>query len=187
MSDLLRNYIEEFKQAFNVGIKSIERASKIYVKALDEDVDAYNKFRDAFDGEIPASAWTKFENVGRGFMHSKLLIGAGGRHSNKIAKLPMSEQKLMFDGKVDLLLQDGDTIKVDAKTLRPSDAKQLFANNHIRTLSEQKTYLESIKAEHSLKMEEYKTLPYEIKGNKVFFKHNTEFTKRELKKLIEGL
>jgi hypothetical protein len=187
MGEVAIGYLEKFKEQFNMGIKSIENAAKIYVEALDADVNAYNVFRDAFDGEIPASAWTKFENVGRGFMHSKLLIGAGGRHSNKIAKLPMSEQKLMFDGKVDLLLQDGDTIKVDAKTLRPSDAKQLFANNHIRSLSEQKTYLESIKAEHSLKMEEYKTLPYEIKGNKIFFKHNTEFTKRELKKLIEGL
>ena len=185
--DIIPNYISEFKEAFNIGITSIEKAAKIYVNALDADVNAYNTFRESFDGEIPASAWTKFENVGRGFMHSKLLIGAGGRHSNKIAKLPMSEQKLMFDGKVDLLLQDGDTIKVDAKTLRPSDAKQLFANNHIRSLSEQKTYIESIKAEHSLKMEEYKTLPYEIKGNKIFFKHNTELTKQELKKILEAV
>ena len=29
--------------------------------------------------------------------------------------------------------------------------------------------------------------PYEIKGNKIFFKHNTELTKKELIKLVEGL
>jgi hypothetical protein len=170
-------YISEFKSAFAAGIDSIVNASEIYVKAIDEDPAIKDRFRDEFADIIPSSAWSGFEAVGRKWMHPKLLMGGGGRYSSQIKRLPYSDQEQIFSGtRYGLLTADGDTLRVDVRSITPEQAEQLFDRSHIRSLAEQKAWLEARKSAPQ-KAEDVQVMPYSITDGKVYFRKGTSLTR----------
>lgn len=180
-------YIEQFKNAFSSGIDSIVNASQIYVKAIDEDITIKDRFRDEFADIISSSAWSGFEAVGRKWMHPKLLMGGGGRYSSQIKRLPYSDQEQIFNGtRYELLTADGDTLRVDVRSITPEQAEQLFDRSHIRSLSEQKAWLEARK-NMPKKSEEVEVMPYSITDGKVYFRKGTSLTRTELKRLLQEM
>ena len=183
-TDISNSYLKQFKSSLLAGIDEIVKAAKIYVKAIDEDPSNQKLFMDEFKDTIPLAAWYGFEAVGRGAMHPKLLLG-GGRNSNKIKQLPFSIQKQIFDGyKFDLLLPDGDSMKVNLLEVSPLQAEQLVNNNNIRSLGEQRAYLEEQKKQITVTEIE---LPYYICKGKIHFRENCVLTKKELAYVLKGM
>ena len=64
--------IKDFGELFTKGIKYLSRACRVYVKAIDENPEHKSDFEEAYP-DISPSAWKKFEAVGRGALHIKLL------------------------------------------------------------------------------------------------------------------
>lgn len=120
-------------------------------------------------------------------MHPKLLMGGGGRYSSHIKRLPYSDQEQIFDGKrYDLLTSDGDKLRVDVRQITPEQAEQMFDRSHIRSISEQKAWLESRKKQPQ-KTDIAETMPYTINSGKVFFRRGVELTRSELKRLLQEM
>jgi len=186
-----KNYIAEFSAALQSGLDNIVKAASIYVEAIDRNPNNAFEFHSKFEDTIPISAWASFEAVGRKWIHPKLIMGGGGRHGCRIKKLPYSVQKQIFDGhRFELLLHDGDTIRIDLREASADHARQLFGGDHIRTLSEQRLYLaETSKAEAKQEqmIEKIRQMPYVIRGGRVFFREGVEMTKREIQRLIEEM
>jgi len=179
-----QKYIEQFRDAFTSGIDSIVESAKIYVEAIEDDPNNKSKFVEAFEDVIPVSAWSGFEAVGRKWMHPKLLLG-GGKYASKIKRLPYSDQERIFEGaRFDMLTSDGQTLKVDVRNITKEQADQMFNNTHIRTLAEQKAWIESRKAEPE---EVVELIPYTISGSKVRFRRNVELTRNELKRILQDM
>jgi len=179
-------YIEQFRNAFTAGIDSIVNASQVYVKAIDEDPEIKERFKKEFSDMIPASAWSGFEAVGRKWLHPKLLMGGGGRYATMIKRLPYSDQEQIFEGKrYDLLTIDGDKLLVDVRQVTPEQAEQLFDRSHIRSVSEQKAWLESRK--RTPEKTEVQTMPYSITSGKVYFRRGVELTRSELKRILQDM
>lgn len=187
MNDLVkRDYVTEFREAFSVGIDNIVKASAIYVAAIDENPHNAAAFREAFADTIPDSAWGSFEAVGRKWMHPKLLLGAGGRYSGRIKRLPYSVQDSIFSGqRFDLLTTTGDTLKVDVRECTPEQVDQLIDGNSIRNLSSQRAWMEARAAAPA--PVDVEQLPYTIAGGKIIFRRGVVMTKRELTRIIKEM
>lgn len=181
----MRDYINEFREAYNSGRNWIEKAAEIYIEAIDEDPANREKFQKALSGTVPTSAWYKLEAIGRKTIDSRLLVGMGGKHTSRIRRLPYSLQQEILSGKkFDYLTASGTELKIDLMTCEDSQAKQMFNGTKIRSISEQKAWIEAEKIERQISEVEHRE-PYEIRQRKkqIFFKENTVLTFDEVTRL----
>jgi len=174
-----QDYIEMFNEALEAGVAKFVEAARIYVKAIDEDAAWRLKFYQA----QPKISWHIIEEVGRGTMHPELMLESSTANITAIRRLPMSMQREIVEGKkYDLLTEGNDVLKVDLRQLTTGQRKQMFNGSSLRTLAEQKTWREAnrpLATENPLD-----TMPYIIKGNKVYFRKGTVLSKVEIKNLL---
>ena len=181
--------ISEFRKAFESGINSIVTAANIYVAAIDENPRNADQFRLAFADSIPSSAWSGFEAVGRKWMHPKLLMGgiSTGKKSTMIKRLPYSMQERVFDReRFDLLCANGDKLQIDIMEATPEQAEQIFDGSSVRSLSAQKSFIES-RREQAKSQPEPDVMPYTIMGGKVSFRRGVSLTRQEVKRLLQEM
>lgn len=184
----IKSRISEFRNALQAGIQGIVKAAEIYVEALDDDPRNADKFREEFADWVPASAWAQFEAVGRKWMHPRLLMGgvADRRKSTHIKKLPYSMQERVFNGeRFQLLTSGGDTLEVDLMEATPQQVEQLCNGSSIRTLSEQRAWLEAETLAES--GEDAEVLPYTVSNGKVVFRRGCILNRPELKRLLQEM
>ena len=138
------SWFEDFKKRIIDGIANaedmIQRTSTIYVEAITKDPT----FKDWICDEVPqvsGGIWRTLEMVGRGQLDARIAAG-GCPYGNKLRRLPMSEQKQALDGTVPMLTASGDTLQIRLDALMPKQADQVFAPGHIRSLGEQKAWME---------------------------------------------
>jgi len=191
MNEVAIKRIEEFKEALFAGISGFVRAAEIYVAAIDEDHSNAVLFQGELAQLIPSDAWAQFEAVGRGWMHPRLLIGLPDKRKEAfIKRTPYSTQEKIFDGeRFDLLTPGGGTLKVSLFDATSDQVDQLCAKTGIRTPSEQKAWIVSKeRAERSRNSdaEEFtpEPVPYSIRKGKLLVRRDTEFSKRELQRII---
>jgi hypothetical protein len=180
--------IQAFREAFASGINSITKAAEIYVRSLDENPRNADKFKEAFADQIPATAWSGFEAVGRKWMHPRLLMGgiANTKKSTIIKRLPYSMQERVFNReRFDLLCADGDKLQVDVMEATPEQVEQIFDGSSVRNLSAQKAYIEARKAEPEKTATE--VLPYTISDGKVCFRRGVSLSKSELRNILQAM
>lgn len=170
--------IEKFKSLVERGLKNIEDASKIYVQCLDEDPASAETFRSRCS-MIPESAWSGFEAVGRGWYDYRLLLN-GGPACRMLRRLPRSQQTSALDDGVEVLVQGGDILKVKVENLSPTQAKQVFAKDHIRSLGAQRAFIEEQVAPKS---KEYKPT-YTVRGNVLHVNAASKFTRQEITRIL---
>lgn len=126
------------------------------------------------------------ERVGRHQLHPMLIPGSGERRACKIRRLPYSEQREIYDNnkRFQLLLPDGGHLLVDVRTVGKNQAEQLFDDDHIRDLAEQKAWL----VENSRQDGEASAarIPYVILKNPSRLHTNgpVELTKGQLKTIL---
>jgi hypothetical protein len=174
----VNHLVDEFKELFHQGLENIAKAAAIYVKAIDENPNNHAVFAHKCPN-IPMSAWAGFEAVGRGWLDYRLLL-IGGSTTKSIRKLPLSQQKLALDSGDEVLVSNGESLIVKVESLTPSQAKQVFAGDHIRSLGEQRAYVES---RHSPDAKDYK-LAYTIRKDVLHINAATTLTRKELTRIL---
>lgn len=182
---LASSRIEQLQQAIFTGIESWRHAGELLVSILEEDGLSLAMISERSD--LPLDVLSQLEKIGRKQLVPQLLL-AEYPAARRLERLPMSEQeRLMHDSVEVLVLRDGkaDTLHVTVRDLTGSQVKQVFASNHIRTLAEQRQWLESQRQGHEpVKVD----LPYVItrKGS-VIFHANCEITAKELLRIATQL
>jgi hypothetical protein len=145
MSNVTVSAVEEFKQAMSQGLSKIYEACKIYVSEIQKGNKV--QFQKSLP-EIPEQAWIKFELIGRGQLHQRLLYG-GGAAQSAVSVLPMSQQEDVINNGVELLLTNGETLNVSVENLTRLQIKQVFNSGNIRSIAAQRAWLESEKTHKS--------------------------------------
>lgn len=182
-----RDWRKELIKAYNNWSKNVYEGaltvSKIIVDAIDEDPANREILYDALKSVMTPAMFRQLESVGRKILDSRLLIGSGGQHTAKIKKLPFDLQKKVIDGGMfEFLTADGSHMMVCLRDGEDWQAKQMFADDHIRTLPEQKTWIEAEKAKRkSSEVEHF--VPYEIRSKDVLFKEMTSLTFEQVRHL----
>lgn len=179
-------YVVAFREALDSARDGLAKAAEIYVAAIDEDPGRAQEFRAALP-YIPERTWGQFEAIGRHQIDPRLLLGDGGPHRERIKRLPYTTQRSLLEGEpVELLIDEGDVLRADVRSLTQGQAAQVFAGDHVRTAAEQKAWLLDQERRMRLtKGEPEDTLPYLIRGSKVTFRKNLTMTLKELKDLIQ--
>ena len=190
--EITKDYIGEFGKAYNGGILGLTRAAEIYVAAIDENPEMREKFREAFDNQIPWSIWPQFEAIGRKCMHPRLLMGgvSDAKKSRIIKRLPYSLQESIFDRreKFELLTTNGDTLNVDVLSATPEQVEKLFdEHGDYRTLAEQKAYDEQLKSDAAVAEVAPEPMPYSIRRGRVSFIRPITLGKRDLQRIISEM
>ena len=190
ITELTKTYEEitnEFKDAITNGINGFVKAGEIYVKAIDQDPAYADKMQLEFSDIVPAKAWKQFEAIGRKWIHPKLILGgmSDPKKTNIVKRLPYSLQNRVFEGeKFELLISGGDVLKVSALDASSEQTLLLFGDGDLRSLREQKAYIENSKLQEDLMPQE---LPYYFQKGKIIFRKNTELTRAEMKQLLTQL
>ena len=115
----------------------------LVVKMLDEDRRATERLL----GEVGmVNLLTRLELLGRGALDERL-VKICGRIVTHLQKLPVYEQKRLLDEGVPVVLADkpDEHLMVDVQSLWPAQLKQVFGLNGVRSLAEQRAWLEEKK------------------------------------------
>lgn len=139
------SWFAAFKDQILLGLsmttKVIQETALKYVEAIDKDPT----FRDYLADEAPevsGSVWRTLEKVGRGSLDARIAAG-GCPYGNKLRRLPISEQRRAIENPLPLLTVGGDTLQVSLDAMLPKQADQMFAAQHIRSLPEQRAWIEA--------------------------------------------
>lgn len=175
----------EIKSLFYQGISSFKKAGETLVKML--EAGQHLPEISAASG-IPADVLAQIERIGRGQLNPELLL-ADYPAVPSIMRLSASEQSRLLVEMIEVMvIKDGkaDTLLVNAKNLTREQVFQVFAKGHVRTLAEQRAWLES----RSLKAPEAKVIdaPYTItRRHTVIFNMGVEMTAKELLRIAQAL
>ena len=140
----IQSAIEQFRIALSEAQGALAKAAKIYVDIIDKFPEAKEEFK-IKNPSVSAKAWINLEKVARGQMLPEFVrpdsVGA-----TRAQSLPVSDQKRLLSGPVEVLCVGGDILKVQLSDLSIEHSSILFAKDHIRTLSEQKVFIERQKS-----------------------------------------
>lgn len=171
-----RTEVKHFGEMLMQGFEMIGKACQLYVKAIDENPDLKHEFQEEYP-TINSAMWARFERVGRGVLRYKLLTSTSSATA-VLSRMPYSDQQRYLDNPVELLTTDGDVLKVLASNLTPEQVKQVFSFNAIRSLSEQKAYIESQKLRKKA-LQAGEKEKYRVQGGKLIV-GGSVFSKAEL-------
>lgn len=138
--------IEAIVRELRKTLEHLKNAAQMYVRLLDRNPATRQRLIDAMNKEglpftVRDANW--LERIGRGEAHYMCYLNQGNRNVSHIRKLPYSEQRAIFEEhkRYPLLLPDGDQMQVDVLNISKDQANQIFDDNCIRDLGEQKAWL----------------------------------------------
>jgi hypothetical protein len=144
----MNHQVEQFGKLINNGVESLTQACKLYVQTIDKDIELQAVFFETYP-EIPHTAWRRFEAVGRGNLHPKLLINFNCA-ARRLERCSFSEQTQYVEKPFNVLLNNSDTLPVSLYNLTPGQIRQVFAKDHVRNIPEQRAYLEDLKTDDAV-------------------------------------
>lgn len=133
-----------------------------------------------------------FRDLGRKLIHP--MFAAGHQPAISFARrLPYAIQDELANGRnghpktVSLLLANGEVLLASIYNLTLSQAKQVFSRQNIRSVEEQRLWLEEKKTMIELKRAQVEE-PYRlVKDSLIVMKAGTKFTKRDLVRILARL
>lgn len=187
-----RNFAQEFILSWAEGVRvAIIRSSQILCEAIDEDPKWMDIIKEKCGKMLPPSLFSDLEKIGRGMLHVDLYLGFNTPNYGKIKQLPPSLQERVIKGeKFEFLLSNGDKMLQSPLDLTSDQCQQLIGGKNIRTLAQQKSWMEEKKFEMSNRTENAVRIPYVIIKGKLVIPpngHAVEFTTRDLKTIMKSM
>lgn len=177
----MKNTEEQFIKCIKEGLNAWESAGKILVAMLKHNPNIKARLRERHP-ELSLSILNKLEAVGRGQLKPELLLSDSPAYK-AARKLPVSDQEAILSKKrVPLVVytESGiDEISANFDTLTAKQSKQVFADDHIRSGSEQRAYLEDARAKISS--------DWEFNNGYVCFRRGCKMTISQLNGIIQEL
>lgn len=180
MSNLVK--INSFVEALQRGIEAFEEAGRILVELIDADPNVIDRILEQ-NPKISEDVLETFERIGRKQLYYQLTINESPG-VKALRHCPYSEQVKHCNEPLELLLikpgAKPETLRVSVHTMSPDQARQAIGPKRIRTLAEQRAWIEAqAKKPSPLKLNQ----PYTVRGGKVTFHHPCILTAKDLMQL----
>ena len=131
------NLEREFLRELAAGINGLAKAGTVLVKLLNADPEARTRL--IIEHNVPRNTIATLEKIGNKLLLPRLALDPRFRF------LPMTEQKRIVEGKVEVFVQkdDGksDTLMVNLLEAPSKIKAQVLNGDHIRPLAEQRSWL----------------------------------------------
>lgn len=177
--------LKQLGSLLNSALKQIQQVGLNIVRLLDEDRVPMSTI--AEKSGVPTLILRRLERVGRQRMHPSLYLGEKG-YSEAVARLPYSTQVHLLDegGSVDVLVGGGDVLQVKVEALQPIQIKQVFGDDKIRTVPEQRAWVESQKTLARINQTDASktNVPYEVIGKKLTVHTPMSFSLKTLERIV---
>lgn len=174
--------IKEFVGLVQSGIESWVKAGQLIVECVDEDPEFIDKLVDQVPG-LSRKTVLNFDAIGRGKIEPKVLM-SDSPGCRKLLRLPIAEQRRLMAEPVNLLIntESGwETLKVPVENLTTSQSRQVFADDRIRSESEQRSWLADMAAKNSPTQHDD---PYRVVGRKLIVMEPCQLTAKQLAQLL---
>lgn len=189
MKQIQKPLITEFVALVTQGIECWNKAGEIVVRLLDEHNMTIADIAETSE-LLTEDIVTRFEQLGRKQLIPCLLVAdyPAARH---LVRLPYSEQKRAVETSVDLLVCEGkDTsvLKVSVENLTPTQCRQVFDGDQVRSIGAQRAWLEDRRATQEIR--DVLSSPgalYQVRGRKVVFKRPCELSAGQLAQIISEI
>ncbi len=164
--------------------EAMGRLSKEYVRHIDAGPDRCEIIRKG-NPKVSMGVFRNLELMGRGLVHPSLALSFGEHWARALKRLPLSEQTAAIDGGVELMTANGDTLLVNPENMSQDQVKQAFAEDHFRSVPEQRAHIESLAVAAKV---QNKAQPngYVIKGRKLIV-GNKSFTRNKLLSILQEM
>lgn len=181
----LESAISEFKSLIQSAMRSVVEACKAYVKTIDEIPEAKEEFTHQFPS-VSAACWIRYEMIGRGQILPEIAANPMKFSDRVIENFPLSDQKKLVENKVEVVTLSGDVIKTSYSDMTDEFKRIAFAKDHIRTLPEQKVFIETerVKSKNEVVIPD-KT--YKVSKNKLIVLSPSQFTKSDLLRILQEM
>ena len=126
----------------------IQEAAKIFATRVKADPD----FRAWALENAPNGSRRTFlglEGVGNGLIDPRLL-GGEVKNAYQLRSLPLPDQQKFIEGSIEVLTENGETLLIAGQNLTQDQFRQVFNRTHIRSLEEQKAWIESQKTKQAI-------------------------------------
>jgi uncharacterized protein YejL (UPF0352 family) len=176
--------INQFAAALQAGRDAIKKACDMLCLIVDANPNAYRDIQKEHP-EISANLLANLERVGRGVMHEALLFDSSPA-AKRIALLPASQQKALYEGTIKVVsVANGKTYVDDKKVTQLS--KQEIAvvftpDNQVRNTDEQ---LKAIATKPTVVTPSRAAERFVIEGDKITVLANTTFTAAQWEEIGE--
>lgn len=142
MLPIENEWVKKCSELLERGRDCVVEAAKIYCQQISSHEDLKEQLCDA--------GWNytmqrRLDAIGRDHCIPELLY-MGGNHK-KLINCTIDEQRKYHAGAVEVLVDGGDILKVKIEDMTKLQVKQVFAKDHIRSISEQRAWQESGKIE----------------------------------------
>ena len=178
--------LKEFYEALQRGKEALEDAGRIFVSLIDADPSIRERIMDEHP-ELTEDVLATFERIGRKQLYYELvLLEAPGIRA--LRRCPYSEQVKHCKEPVPMLLlnskDSSEHLMVAVTALQPEQVRQVFGHNRIRSLAEQRAFLEreKIKPRPLQKRE-----PYTLGKGKITFHEPVTLTASDMARLLSEI
>lgn len=166
MSALSKPAATLFIELIRKGIESWIEAGEIAARELDADPEWADKVCEGCKWITPERV-KRFADFGRKKIHPLLFV-SGAPGATKMLKLPYSLQEKYTKEPVEVLTANGEVLLVDVMNLKPEQVHQVIGPDRIRTIAEQRAWLEEEKRKAAEAKPVQVDMPYRVvnRGNK---------------------
>jgi hypothetical protein len=137
----LQKHLDQIKQHISNIKDSLLEMSKLMVIVIDGAPDGKGKLVEA--SGLALQTINAFEKIGRGQVDERLSPLSEIQSANLLRRLPISDQRKALSGPLELLTAKGDKILLQWENGEYDQHKQLVSPCGIRSLAQQRAYLES--------------------------------------------
>ena len=188
MTTAIRSNYAEISVLIAEGIDKWLEAGRLVADALSRNPASMDKICQATG--LSPDIITRFEQIGKEELYPQLLASTSIGARN-LVKCSYSQQKHYSANPIAMLVSNGDKpdklmVAVDAMT--GQQVKQVFGRGHIRSLAEQRAWVESeresIVRRTLADKAEIQEAAFVIKGKRCVFKKGAELTAREIADIL---
>lgn len=176
--------IKAFQDALQRGLDGITEAMEIAAREIAKDASWPDKVEE--QTAIPAVSITRWARLIQRQIPQLLIDYSPG--ARLLSRLPKQLQTKYYSEPLPLLIEkDGgfEVLRVDLRNLTPEQARQVFADDHVRTEAEQRAWIEDRKALSAVPAKT--NLPYRIVRDELLVMIPCKFTRRDLARLLSEM
>lgn len=176
------NDIDRFFELIQRGVDAWIEAGQIVAENIDKDPDWADTVNTAHP-EIGVEMIYAFERIGRKQLHPKLML-SDGPGVRKLRRLSYHQQEKFLNEPLPMLINNEgswESLSVDIHNLTKAQADQVFDGDCVRTLQQQRAWIEDHKAKRSvLQYDE----PFRITGRKLVVMEPCQLSAKQLAQIL---
>ena len=180
----LNDSTRRFAEALQRGVDAFVEAGRIVAQEVDKDPKFPEKVAEQTNGDIPAVLVRRFEKLGRGQVIPQFLLHWDKPGIKKLRRFTPDLQARYLKEGIEVLVDKGEHLLINPLHMTKLQAQQVFDCDEIRSVPEQRAWLEGEKMTLSITQTEKAEPAYKLAKGQIVFNRPCHFEVSDLMKIL---